>query len=149
MSDRIFGIVLVAVAAAVALLAQGIEVAFSYEPVGPRAWPLVLATLLAACGVMLTLRAIDAGTAPAFPRGALANKVFAMVATVGAYAVMFEPLGFALSTWLLTVALGRIFEGRWLHVIIGGGALGIGLFYAFDRLLDVTLPGGPLGYGAF
>ncbi|HEU0200190.1 MAG TPA: tripartite tricarboxylate transporter TctB family protein [Burkholderiaceae bacterium] len=148
MSDRIFGVLLVAAAAAVALLAQGIEATLSYEPVGPRAWPLVLAILLAGTGVMLTLRAIDGAAAPVFPRGVLANKVLAMVAAIGAYAVMFEPLGFALSTWLLTVTLGRIFEGRWPHVIIGGGVLGIGLYYAFDRLLDVTLPGGPLGFGA-
>jgi putative tricarboxylic transport membrane protein len=147
MADRIFGIVTVALAALIALLAQNIDVPLSYEPVGPKAWPLVLAVLLAACGVLLTLRAIDAEAAPVFPRGQLAGRVFAMSAVIGAYAVMFEPLGFALSTWLLTVALGRIFGGKWLQLVGAGGVLGIGLYYGFDRLLDVTLAPGPFGLG--
>lgn len=148
MSDRIFGVILVALAAVVAVLAQQIEVPLSYEPVGPKAWPIVLAVLLAATGVLLTLRATD-GPQPVFPRGVLLNRVIAMIAIIGAYAVMFEPLGFALSTWLVTIALGRLFGGSWAKVTIAGALLGIGLYYGFDRVLDVTLPQGPLGIGGF
>jgi putative tricarboxylic transport membrane protein len=148
MSDRIFGVILVALAASVALLAQNLEVPLSYEPVGPKAWPIVLAVLLAASGVMLTLRA-DTDAAAVFPRGELLNRVLAMIAVIGAYAVAFEPLGFALSTWLVTIALGRIFGGSWIKVVVAGALLGVGLYYGFDRLLDVTLPEGPLGLGGF
>jgi putative tricarboxylic transport membrane protein len=149
MADRIFGISIVVLAAFIALLAQNIDAPLSYEPVGPKAWPTVLAVLLAGTGVLLTVRAIDAHEPPVFPRGPLAGQVFAMVSVIVAYAIAFEPLGFALSTWLLTVALGRIFGGAWWKVIVAGGVMGIGLYYAFDRLLDVTLAAGPFGYGVF
>jgi putative tricarboxylic transport membrane protein len=148
MSDRIFGVILVALAASVALLAQNLDVPLSYEPVGPKAWPIVLAVLLALTGVLLTLRAED-GEHAVFPRGLLLNRVLAMIAAIGAYAVAFEPLGFALSTWLITIALGRIFGGSWPKVVVAGGLLGVALYYGFDRLLGVTLPAGPLGIGGF
>jgi hypothetical protein len=40
-----------------------------------------------------------------------------------------------------------VFGGAWHQVVIAGAALGVGLYFGFDRLLDVTLPAGPLGFG--
>ncbi len=40
--QRIFALVLLAVCAALAVMAWPYQAAFSYEPVGPRAYPLLM-----------------------------------------------------------------------------------------------------------
>ena len=49
MSDRILGAACVVASAGMAWSAQGYAAAISYEPVGPRAFPLLLACGLLAC----------------------------------------------------------------------------------------------------
>ena len=65
-----------------------------------------------------------------------------------AYAMLFEWLGFPVATALMTVAVGRLFDGGWKAVVAGGIGLGIGVWFFFDKLLDVTLPLGRLWAGA-
>ena len=47
MADRILGVLALALALTMAWMAQAYQAEFSYEPVGPRAFPLLLAALLA------------------------------------------------------------------------------------------------------
>jgi putative tricarboxylic transport membrane protein len=44
--------------------------------------------------------------------------------------------------------IGRIFGGGWKGVTVAGAVLGTGLWFFFDKLLDVTLPLGRLWAGA-
>ncbi|MCW5591335.1 MAG: tripartite tricarboxylate transporter TctB family protein [Burkholderiales bacterium] len=145
MSDRIFSVVWLVFCAAVAWLAWQIEAPFSYEPIGPRAFPLLLAIAMALSCVWLLAKP---GREPDWPRGALRGKVILMIAGFLAYAMAFEWLGFPVSTALATLLIGRIFGGGWKGSAIAGVALGGGLWYFFDRILDVTLPLGQLWAGA-
>jgi len=138
-SDRIFGVIGLAVAIAMGVLATDFQSAFAYEPIGPSKYPMLLAVLLALCSIWLTVRA---GPEAQWPDAALWRKIVIMFAALIVYALAFEPLGFVLSTTLLTVALGRLFGGTWKQCIVGGVLLGIGLFVLFDKLLDVALPVG-------
>ncbi len=52
----------------------------------------------------------------------------------------FEWLGFPIATALLTMVIGMLFGATIPAAGISGAVLGILLWYAFDRLLDVTLP---------
>lgn len=52
----------------------------------------------------------------------------------------FEWLGFPIATAILTVVIGMLFGATIPAAGISGSVLGILLWYAFDRLLDVTLP---------
>ena len=56
MSDRILGAACVATSAAMAWAARDYAAAISYEPVGPSAFPLLLAGLMAAGGLWLVLK---------------------------------------------------------------------------------------------
>ena len=145
MSDRLFALAWLAFCAAAAWLAWKIDAPFSYEPIGPRAFPLLLAGGMAACAAWLMARP---DREPAWPRGAACGKAFALVTAFLAYAFLFEWLGFPLSTALVTVAVGRLFDGGWKALAAGGAGLGAGLWYFFDKLLDVTLPLGRLFAGA-
>jgi len=145
LSDRIFAVLWLAFCAAVAWLAWKIDAPFSYEPIGPRAFPLLLAGVMAASAAWLLAKP---DREPDWPRGPARFKAAVLVAAFLAYALLFEWLGFPLATTLVTVAVGRLFGGGWKAVVAGGAGLGIGLWYFFDKLLDVTLPLGRLFTGA-
>ena len=54
----------------------------------------------------------------------------------------FEWLGFPVATAILTMVIGILFNASLPAAGISGVVMGIFLWYAFDRLLDVTLPPG-------
>jgi len=141
MSDRILGAVCVVASAGMAWAAQGYAAAISYEPVGPRAFPLLLAVLMAIAGAWLVLRPTQRGGAITLAHlkliGGAALAVFV-------YALLFEWLGFTLATALMAVPVGMAFGGSWKQSLAGGAGLGVLLFVLFDKLLDVVLPTGLL-----
>jgi putative tricarboxylic transport membrane protein len=141
MSDRALGAACVLASVAMAAAAHDYTAAFSYEPLGPRAFPLLLAAGLGLSGLWLLWR-------PTL--GAETFKGIPWVPTLGCagailvYAVLFQMLGFVLATALMTVPVGMAFGGTWRQTLVGGVALGLVLFVLFDKLLDVVLPAGPL-----
>lgn len=70
----------------------------------------------------------------------LARKVGLCVGALLAYALLFEPLGFVLSTALAGFSLGLLFGGRLLPSALSGLLMGTLLYGLFDYLLDVPLP---------
>jgi len=144
-SDRVFGAILLAFAIAMGVLASQFQAPFAYEPIGPSKYPMLLAVLIGLSAVWLIVRPGDEAH---WPDGALWAKIFAMFVSLLGYAFLFEPLGFMLATGLLTVALGLLYGGSLKKCIVGGVAMGPGLYFLFDRLLDVTLPLGAIWSGA-
>jgi putative tricarboxylic transport membrane protein len=143
MSDRILGAVSVVAAAGMAWAAQGYAAEISYEPVGPRAFPLLLAGLLAIAGAWLVIKPAADGE----PFGLAQIKVVAPgAAAMVVYAVLFEKLGFPVATALMAVPVGMLFGGSWKQSLAGGIGLGVGFYLLFDKLLDVVLPSGVLSF---
>ena len=141
MSDRFLGAVCVVASAAMAWVAKDYAAAISYEPVGPRAFPLLLALGLCLCGLWLVLRP-TAGV-NAF-RGVPWKSTALCAAAVLSYALLFQWLGFALATALMSLPVGMAFGGSWKQSLAGGASLGLVLYLLFDKLFDVVLPTGPL-----
>ena len=141
MSDRLLGAVCVVASAAMAWAAQDYAAAISYEPVGPRAFPLLLAVGLGLSGLWLVLRP-SAGF-EAF-QGVPWKATALCAAAVLVYALLFQWLGFALATALMALPVGMAFGGSWRQSLAGGAGLGLVLFLLFDKVLDVVLPTGPL-----
>ncbi len=143
MSDRILGAVCVAVAMAMAWFAQAYAPAISYEPVGPRAFPRLLAALMAIGGAWLVIKPSIAEN----PFKADTVKLIGLsILTIFVYALLFQILGFTLATALMAVPVGMAFGGSWKQSLIGGIGLGLGLFLLFDKALDVVLPTGLLSF---
>lgn len=137
MSERIFGIFLLLVSAAGIYIGWDLKAPISYEPVGPRAFPLLVFTLLGICslGLMLSKRpATEWAPSPVLMR------VGGMFLVVLAYALLFDKLGFVISTALMSIPLSRYFGGTWKQSLLAGAGLGVILFLLFDKLLDVALP---------
>jgi putative tricarboxylic transport membrane protein len=144
MSDRILGAACVVASASMAWAAQGYAAAISYEPVGPRAFPLLLAGLLAAGGLWLVLKPTLRGTVAY--RDVPLRATLIAAAAVAVYAALFEVLGFALATAAMAAPLGIVFGGSWRQSLAGGVGLGLALYLLFDKVLDVTLPTGLLSF---
>ncbi|EGV35093.1 tripartite tricarboxylate transporter TctB family protein [Neisseria weaveri] len=142
--ERWFSAVLLLAALFLLYLAWGYTAPISYDPLGPRPYPLLILSLLALCCLFLAVRPkqewIDLGYTPP-----LLKKLGLCLLVLLAYAVLFELLGFPLATALMAFAVGRFFGGSTKACLISGVALGAGLYILFDRLLDVPLPVGFFG----
>ena len=138
---RLFSAVWMLLCAWLAVIAWGFQAPFAYDPVGPRAYPLLLLALMGAGSLWLVFKPgmleqrLDLPTAL---RSALC------VVVLLAYALTFEPLGFVISSSLATFALGLLFTGRPLPCAVSAVAMGVLLYVLFDLLLDVPLPLGLL-----
>ncbi|MFN4117390.1 tripartite tricarboxylate transporter TctB family protein [Acidovorax sp.] len=164
MSDRILGAVAVAVGAGMAWAAQGYAAEISYEPVGPRAFPLLLSAFMVAAGAWLVVRpgAAAASHAPADANadaagvpgvtGAPANRwqhlkpLALALAAIAVYVTLFQWLGFPLATALMALPVGIAFGGTWRQSLAAGVGMGVVMYLMFDKLLDVILPTGLLAF---
>lgn len=142
-SDRILGAVCVAAAVAMSVAAHDYAAQISYEPVGPRAFPTLLAALIGIAGAWLVIR--PSGHSAAVAPGRLGALTGCVIATV-IYALLFQWLGFIIATALMAVPVGIAFGGNWKQSLAGGIGLGVGLYVLFDKLLDVVLPNGLLSF---
>ncbi|RJF92524.1 tripartite tricarboxylate transporter TctB family protein [Noviherbaspirillum saxi] len=141
MSDRILGIMAMLVGGAMGLAAWDYAAPVEYEPVGPRAFPLLLTVLMTGCGAWLAARP---GPAASFGRGSYLPKVTWCVAAILIYALLFQLLGFMLATFVMTLPVGRVFGGSWRQCALAGAGMSVVLYLLFDKLLDVVLPWGVL-----
>jgi putative tricarboxylic transport membrane protein len=140
-SDRLTGLLLLALAVAYGVTASGYQ-AMIGDPLGPAVFPIVLAIPLGLLSLYLVVRP---GPEADWPRGrALLKQVLALVAFV-AYAYLLEPLGFLVSTFLAVVALGCLLGARLRQAAVAGAGIAVVLFVLFDSLLGLPLPAGVLG----
>ena len=143
MSDRILGAVCLVAGAGMAWAAKGYAAPISYEPVGPRAFPLLLAALMALAGIWLVVRPGPQGFG--LERQHFKPIGLAVVA-VFVYAALFETLGFPVATAMMALPVGMAFGGSWKQSLAAGVVMGLLFFVLFDKLLDVVLPTGLLSF---
>ncbi|PNG43944.1 hypothetical protein A1354_19900 [Pseudomonas asplenii] len=144
--QRIFASVLLLVCAGLALMAWPYQAAFSYEPVGPRAFPLLMLGLMGAALLYMVFRPAPikhSEDEPPLDRETL-TKITICVALLLVFAGLFEPLGFILSSILIGIPMARLYGGRWMPSIVVTTLMAIGLYLLFDRVMDVPLPLGLL-----
>ncbi len=140
MSDRIFAGLMLLFALYYGFEAYTLKVPFAYDPLGPRAFPIFLAILLAVFALLVLfssqLQQVD------WPRDRLLLKSVLMVATLVGYGLTLFGSGFIISTALMIALLGRLFEATWVQSGVAGITFSL-LFYAlFGWLLQIPLPSG-------
>ncbi|VVN97303.1 tripartite tricarboxylate transporter TctB family protein [Pseudomonas fluorescens] len=144
--QRIFASVLLLACIGLALMAWPYQAAFSYEPVGPRAFPLLMLGLMGLGLLYMLFRPtpiVHSDDDPRLDRETL-NKIGICVVLLLIFAGLFEPLGFILSSILIGIPMARLYGGRWGPSIIVTTLMSIGLYLLFDKLMDVPLPLGLL-----
>ena len=144
--QRIFASVLLLACLGLALMAWPYQAAFSYEPVGPRAFPLLMLGLMSLALLYMLVRPtpiVHSEDDPQLDRETL-NKIGICVVLLLIFAGLFEPLGFILSSMLIGIPMARLYGGRWLPSVVVTTLMAIGLYLLFDKLMDVPLPLGLL-----
>lgn len=141
-SDRSLGVAALVFSAIMFAFGYNLEAPFAYEPVGPKAFPLLAAAVIAICGIILVIRGggVVAPNGPGINRG-----LFLIAASLLAYALLFQFLGFMLATLLMVVPVAMIFGAKWWQGLITGAVLAVSAYLLFDRALAVVLPKGVLG----
>ncbi|MGY2439272.1 tripartite tricarboxylate transporter TctB family protein [Pseudomonas sp. SDO52101_S400] len=144
--QRIFASMLLLVCAGLALMAWPYQAAFSYEPVGPRAFPLLMLGLMSLALLYMVFRPAPikhSEDEPPLDRETL-TKIGICVVLLLVFAGTFEPLGFIAASILTGVPMARLYGGRWVPSVVIISLMAVGLYLLFDRLMDVPLPLGLL-----
>ncbi|MGB5855594.1 MAG: tripartite tricarboxylate transporter TctB family protein [Oceanisphaera sp.] len=141
MADRLFSLVLMLAAVALGVAAWQLEVPFQYEPVGPKAIPLILAVLLFCCSAWLVVR-------PDRFKGVYERSLFGrhvmVVLGLLLYAWSFEILGFMLATCLVSTVFARLFGLGLRHALLYSVALGAVGYVLLSIVLELNVPTGTL-----
>ena len=136
---RVSAIILLVLALAYGIGSSVIEYAFASDPLGPRAFPIALAIVLV---ILSGFYISSPGTAEGFPGGPLLWRVLAIPALLAVSVLLFEPLGFAVSIFTLTLGTGLIFGAPPVKALIGAIGHGIMWWFVFGYVLEVYLPAG-------
>ena len=136
LSDRIFGLVAVLVALAYIASATQVQTSFLSDPVGPKAFPMLVGAVAALCGLYMVIKP-DAD--PQWPVGKTLLALFVCVVVLVAYAYALKPLGFLIPTAITAAILSYQISPRPTTAIITGIGLSIGLFVLFKYALGLGL----------
>ncbi len=139
-SDRIFGLVGLVTALAYIASATQIQTSFLADPVGPKAFPIIIGTVAAiSCLVLMFRPDPDPEWPDARTWGGLALAVVVLVA----YAYALKPLGFLLPTMVASGILSYQISPNARASALAGVSLSIGLFVLFKFALGLSLVGLP------
>lgn len=154
MADRVISVLAFALAIAYLLAARQIPVLEIGDPLGPRAFPQLLGAGLVIAAALLffeTLRKPARGTADSVqPTHAGSHFGVAALAVVwtGAYFLLFETLGYIVSSAVYLLVLMAVFNrGRWTMNVATAVLFSAITYWAFTQQLGVTLPAGILPLG--
>lgn len=143
MSDRIFGAVALTVSLLMMWATTLIEESFIQDPLGPKAFPLVIAVIMAATAIFMILKP-DAD--PEWPG---LHKLLELAATLGmlvAYAQLLPVAGFVVSTLGAAAFLCWRLGANGRQALLGALSIAIGIYLVFQHLLGLNLAKGPWGF---
>lgn len=135
-SDRIFGLVVLMAALAFIASATQIQTSFLSDPVGPKAFPMIIGAIAGLCGLVLMIRP---DPDPEWAKGrTLIALLIAVIVLIG-YAYALKPLGFLIPTAITAAILSYQISPRAGPAAIAGIGLSVGLFLLFKFALGLGL----------
>ena len=141
-SDRIFGLVVLMVALAYIASATQIQTSFLSDPVGPKAFPIIIGSVAALCGLVLLIRP---DPDPSWPATRTLMALLIAVAVLIAYAYLLKPLGFLIPTAFTAGILSYQISPKFNSAAFAGISLSVGLFILFKFALGLGLVAFPNG----
>jgi putative tricarboxylic transport membrane protein len=141
MSDRIFAVLLLLGAVSYAIVAYSLEVPFQYEPLGPKPWPILIAVIVSICAVIVLVRP---DPEPHWPVGGTLVRHGVLLIGLALYAVLFEPLGFMLTTTVVCAVFALMLRAPMLWAGAFGLLMGVAGYYLWTELLQLNLPAGKI-----
>lgn len=150
LNDAVFGLVLLALGAAVLLAIQGFP-KIPGQPVGPALFPGMIATGLCIAGVILIVSGVRQRSQQPWlvwddwvrsPRHVLALAV--LLGTIVFYIVAADWLGFLPTAWLILMAMFAVLRVPLRRSLVISVVAVLVIHFAFYKLLRVPLPWGLL-----
>ncbi len=143
-ADRFAAIVLSVVAVLYVREARTFHGLTVADVVGPSAYPIMIGGLMALLAVVQFVRASPAEAGEPF--WTRHGRALLLIASLFAYILLLEPLGFLVSTFVyLTLSHLWLGERVWYRAVGIGLGITVGLWFLFDRTLDLRLPIGIFG----
>jgi len=143
MSDRILGVLGLALAAFFIYSATLIQLSFISDPVGPRTFPIVIGIALALASLVILLRP-DAD--PVWPKIARFGEILMAAAAMVIYALALPEAGFVIATAVAAAFLTWRLGTQPLWSLVSGGLTSVGIYVVFHLILGLSLAKGPLGF---
>ncbi len=134
--DRALGLVSLMVALAYIASATQIQTSFLQDPVGPKAFPILVGSVAAICSLVMLLKPDPDPDWPKFKT--FISLVIAVLVLVG-YAYALKPFGFLLPTAVAAAILSFQISPKPVHAILSGIGLSIVLFVLFKYALGLGL----------
>jgi len=142
-SDRVLGGVCVLIAIWYTATARTYDgTGFSSGPVGPKTLPTGIGILFGLLALYLMWRP-DKG--PTWPTRAAAWQIVLVVAASYFYGQILEPIGFILSSALMTIIIGLLFKAPLARLLPLSIAFPVILAFIFNNWLGLRLPDGLWG----
>lgn len=137
MQDRLFGLVLLALSGLVAWSASQLQVNFSYEPLGPKAFPLLLSALLALSAIYLVVKPSPEGWQTS---SSTLMKLGGALVAMWIYATIYEPLGFVIATIVIGSVLSWMFGEQPKKAVIFSAVMSVVSYFLLTELLQLNVP---------
>lgn len=144
-SDRIFGLVMFAVALAFIASAFQIQSSFLSDPVGSKSFPILIGMVIMISSLVLIVKP---DPDPQWPASRTFLLLLVAIITLIGYAFALKPLGFILPTFAAASILSYQIRPRFGPALITGACLSVGLFVLFKYALGLGLfpfPAGTVG----
>lgn len=143
MSDRILGACAFLLGVLYIWRATIIEESFLSDPVGPKAFPLIIGTVVLLSAAYFIWRP---DTEPEWPAiGRLAEIGFAVAVMVG-YTMALPEAGFVVSTAVAAAFLAWRLGAHAIAAVIAGIVTSLGIYVSFHLVLGLSLARGPWGF---
>ncbi|WJS04020.1 tripartite tricarboxylate transporter TctB family protein [Roseibium aggregatum] len=143
MSDRIFGAVGLLLALGYAWAALVIEESFLSDAVGPKAFPLIIASVLGLSSLAIFLKPDVAPEWPSLPR--LLEVAMAVLAMI-LYAILLPEAGFIIATAVAAAYLTWRLGSSPIGSLFTGCLTSLGIYAVFHLVLGLSLAKGPFGF---
>ena len=149
--DRIIGVVTLLAAAVYLYATSQIPTLEIGDPLGPKAFPILLGIVLIAAAILLFIETLKADRAPAAGVPRESRRYLWLIGGVtlwtALYFGVFDRAGYLVSTTVYLLVLTAVFNrGKWTANVLTSVLWSAGSYVLFVKVLGVVLPVGILGF---
>ncbi|MDF1535707.1 MAG: tripartite tricarboxylate transporter TctB family protein [bacterium] len=140
-TDKLAGLILLVMTLIYAYMAFQFKIPFMSDPIGPKAFPLIIAGMTLVFSVFLIARPDED---PDWPDRKVWLRKALVLASFVIYAYALVPLGFLVSTTLEITFLAVMFDGKASKGLVAAIVTSLVLYTLFVFILSIPLPFGKI-----
>lgn len=142
-SDRAFGLAGLLLSALIFWRTALIQESFIQDPLGPKAFPYVIATVIAICSAIII---VQPDAEPHWPKAGRLLEIAMAVAVLIVYAEFLPIAGFVAATAVAAAYLSWRLGTPVLRAAVAGMVISVGIYVIFHLVLGLSLARGPWGF---